>query len=330
MPNYAQWANIAQQILQRMLSKNLGFSSFDINHNLNGIQVSFVLQDEMELAPLDLQLRIIRLQKKSIEEIKKILASIKPAEIKFEFRYNGEIIEYQMEMDLQLQEGYFFYPGGRFDFDPILKVMECTKINKFVYCDYDGWIDEIELLREENFELIDEQEIGPEYLNSQLVTWEPYWHPMTLPGIHINSFAKKFKYRYIKENREIEFFYFKTEALGTYKLLCENWGAPAVMRLQDHGGLHIKQGEEELINAIPDCIRGGGHWAQFGGENSMFYNLALEISTFPTYIFKPLDYLIEGIEDGDVLPQIWPGYANYLPIEPFRCGEFDNEFFIRK
>jgi hypothetical protein len=313
MLDYARWANIAQPFLQRMLSKNLGFSSFDVNYNLNGIQFSFVLQDEIERAPLDLQLRIIRLQKKIIEEIKKLLASIKPTEMKFEFWYNGEIIEYQTEMDLELQEGYFFYPGGGLDFLPTTYLVRNSRINTFIYCDYFLFPMNVILLPEDEFELLEEREIGPYFLNNQLDTWEPYWHP---EAVHENrgpndSFAKKFKYRYINENREIELVYFKTEALGTYKLLCENWGAPAVMRLQDHG------------------LGVGGYWIPFGGANQ-FYHVALRLDFMPKYILKPLDFIFPfGAENQDVRTQIWPGYENYLPIERFRCGEFENEFFIR-
>lgn len=310
MPNYEQRVILTRKFLQRFLiltNKDLGFSSLYVDHNLNGIQISFELQYEMELDPIELQFRIIRLQKEAIKRLTTVFGFIS-ADLMFEFRYNGTIIEYPSENDLELQEGYFFYPGGRFDYDPILKIIELSKINRFVYCDYDCNVG-IELLAGDKFELIEEQEIGPDFLDNHLVNWEQYWHPEAVNNYQgpDNSFAKKFTYRYIQKNSIIELIYFKTEALGTYKLLCENWGVPAVLRLQDHGL--------------------GGYWTTFGGDN-LFYQLAIGLNSFPKYILKPLDYAIQGIYD-NVITQIWPGYARYFPIDRVWGGEMCNEFFIK-
>lgn len=276
-------------ILSQMIDNDTRISGFILNYDAEVIEGNAYLKFDLNEAIDQLELNIVYLRNNVFDILRKLI-NFQKNQIFVEYRCNGEIVEFPTAYDLSIQEGYFYYPGSDFDFSPMKYLISNSGIRRFVYCDYShyGQFEQGEQLVTNQFELINTEEIGPEFVNGNFDSWDDFWHPETPAnfGNSAISSARKFNFRCHGDDRIFELIYFKTEAISTYELLCENWGAPTVMHLQDHSL--------------------GWYWTDFGGGDSVFYLLAHDLNKFPKFLLNSADTVA------------WPGYESLVT----NFGEF--------
>lgn len=196
------------------------------------------------------------------------------------------MIEPQKYLDENPEIGkVLYYPGAFEDFGLIEFFLNNSSIDTFIYTDYTP--DKIDIQSglnsfiKHSF-LRHPMRLEPAFFNKK--NWDEFWSDDEDSKFfgHPNN-AKAYKYDLESDNGKLfTLIYLFTDAIETYKIICENNFIPDVIVLQDHGT--------------------GGNYSYFGGAQgdekvpSKLYNYAEP--HLPEYIFM----------EPESNTTIWPGY----------------------
>ena len=210
----------------------------------------------------------------------------------YTFQFYVDENEIQFTRTIKTLNGYYFYPGcgNDFDWNLISFLIENTKIDKFIFCDYIDYHPNNQFVNlhdniDPRFSLVETYDISPNIFDENAVDWNNYWHPNSLSnafGFPNEAWAKGYILQYNNNPsiKPITIIFLKTEALGTYNLMSKHLGAPAILNLQDHGGT-------------------GGFWTPFGGDDSLLLDIARQNNSMPLFL----------LVDDTTTP--WLGYHSY-------------------
>lgn len=205
-------------------------------------------------------------------------------------------VQWEGDPLLMDRQGYCYYPGGRFDWSPIVRYADSDLFDFFVYTDY--LVSQNEVIDHlggglGGFQIIGHPEqLGPGTTNNFVREWVDYYEPGADWGDPNIGFLLKVRLL-TPMGRTITLYYFGAEAIGTIRILTASVGRPLMVVVQDHGL--------------------GGYWTSFGGESLMYQALVRYIGPpqnhkvrsrfLPRFI-----YVAEGTE-------AWPNYVECSELE---------------
>lgn len=215
--------------------------------------------------------------------------------------------------------GTLFYPGAFKDWSPL--DVFATTCNRFILIDYfiskadarQFLLDLPRFVNRSIQELVSIQELGPDDFG--VANWQAFWQegPNKGFGMHwgmmspdSDSFVLKAQLHNPNGNLS-EVYYFRTEAIKTFEVLCDFGMKPGVIVCQDHGL--------------------GGQWTNFSGF-SLLYAAAVRHNALPKYLYLDTSQRHSpwpGYEKQVSQPQIDYGQMHKFPRALFELGTQDTQ-----
>jgi hypothetical protein len=157
-----------------------------------------------------------------------------------------------------------YYPGADNDYGPMELFSQNSFVKKIIYCDFgknDNWQNRIEDLII-NAGLTNNGSpihLFPEDFGCN--NWHSFF-PEDNDSLEYLDSTNAFIFKYTlltKYNQELEFYYFNTEAVETYKILLKNKLRPNLIVLQNHGMIGPHVGGDSLLyvnaqNTLPKFL----------------------------------------------------------------------------
>jgi len=189
-----------------------------------------------------------------------------------------------------------FYPGCGGDYRILFDLLDWTDATSIFYVDY-GPKEEIinalyKNISQSDWEITSFIPLRPEFLHQ--ASWENYWYNLTTATEFSNP-SPGYAYRVSILNKfsekSVTLFFFGTEAIKTYQLVCRHLSIPDLVLLVDHGT--------------------GGNWSRYGYReedpaNNHLFNVCLQNDIFPSYVLAS---------------NITPSWPNYMQMSLY-SGEY--------